>query len=206
MKFVLILILLVAISFAGEPPTHSTESSYEAKSYLHTRVGLGSGRYAPYDEDALDHNEHDIPLTALVDIEYGLKFKSKALDERLTFLLGARASYSLRFIEGIYTESTWDPDAKIEANLYSLFLTPGIAMDVTNNFSMYIQANVGATYITWYQDDVYKNNFWVFYLPVDFAGEYSFENDYSLTFGLNVQMPIYTGTAEMLFVGVRKTF
>jgi len=170
------------------------------------RGGLGKGRYAPYDKDALDHDEHYVPLTTLVDVEYGLKIETKTFDERWTFLLGARASYNLRFIEGIYTENTWDPDAKIKANLYSLFLTPGVAMDISNNFSIGIQANVGPTYITWYQDSVYKNNFWVFYLPVDFSGEYTFENNYSLTFGINVQMPIYTGTAETIFVGVRKIF
>ena len=177
-----------------------------AQSYLHTRFGLGWGRYAPYNKEELDVNEHNIKLGAIIDIEYGQKFVLKGANEKFALLLGGRFGYNLRIIEGTYTANTWDPNADIDAHMFSAFLTPGVSMKVSNRFSIFFQANIGPTFILWYQDQTYRNSFWVFYLPLDLGGEYKLKNDLSLTFGINVQMPIYTGTAETLMFGIRKEF
>ena len=63
-----------------------------------------------------------------------------------------------------------------------------------------------ASFINGYQDGAYRDSFWIFYLPVDFAGEYKLQDDMNIIFKTSVQMPIYTGTAETLFVGIGKGF
>ncbi|MCK5907660.1 MAG: outer membrane beta-barrel protein [Flavobacteriales bacterium] len=175
-----------------------------AQSYLHSRVGLGWGRYGPYDEEKLDVNEHNIKLGVIVDLEYGREFVLK--NEKFALLLGGRFGYNLRVIEGTFRENEWDPDADIDAHMFSAFLTPGASMKFNDRFSMFLQANVGPTFILWYQDGDFRDSFWVFYLPVDLGVEYQLKEDLNLTFGINVQMPIYTGTQETLMLGIRKEF
>jgi len=36
--------------------------------------------------------------------------------------------------------------------------------------------------------------------------KYKLKNKLNLTFSINMQMPIYTGTAETLMLGIRKNF
>lgn len=178
-------------------------ASLIAESYTHTRVGIGSGRYAPYDKEELNRDEHDFKFGAIIDFEYGEKFK---LNENFSFLLGAKAHYNLRKMEGTYTLNKHEPNAKIDAHVFGAYLTPGISMEVSKKFNLFLQANIGATFILWYQDDSYRDSFWVFYLPVDLGAEYKLKDDLSLTFGLNVQVPIYSSTAETVVLGLRKNF
>ena len=177
-----------------------------AQSYLHTRAGLGWGRYAPYNKEELDRNEHDFKLGVIVDAEYGRRFGLKGSDGRFSLLMGGRLHYNLRVLEGIYTKDRWEPDANINAHIFSAFLTPGASVRISNKFSIFLQVNVGPSFVLWYQDGEYMDSFWVFYVPIDVGGEYKLKDDLSLTFGINVQLPIYTGTAETLFLGIRKDF
>ena len=175
-----------------------------AQSYLHSRIGLGWGRYAPYDKDKLDVNEHNIKMATIVDFEYGQKFSLK--NKNFALLLGGRFGYNWRDIEGTFTENTWDPSDAIDAHMFSLFLTPGVSLKIKDKFCLYFQVNVGPTYILWYNDGKLVNTFWVFYLPVDLGLEYEIKENIDLTFGINVQMPIYTGTQETIMLGIRKSF
>ena len=177
-----------------------------AQTYLQASVGLGWGRYAPYNQKDLDRNEHDVKYGAIIDVELGRKLKLKGAAERFSLSVGARLSYNLRAIKGIYTINRWEPDANINAHIYSVFLTLGTSMRISNKFSVFLQGNIGPSYIQWYQEKIYKDSFWVFYLPVDVGAAYKLKDDLSLTFGLNVQMPIYTGTGETIFLGIRKEF
>ncbi len=76
-------------------------------------------------------------------------------------------------------------------------------MKLNDNFSIFLQAIVGLTFVLWYQDIEYKKSLWVFYLPVDLGLDYKFKDNLSLTFGINVQMPIYTGTQETIMLGIK---
>ena len=172
-----------------------------AQTYIQTRVGFGSGRYGPLNKNELDRNEHDFKYGAIVDIELGRKYGN----EKFAFLLGTRLQYNLRVLKGIYTVNRWEPDPNINAHVFGAFITLGITTKIFNKLSTSLQANVGGSYIRWYQDGVFKNSFWVFYLPIDGSFEYELKNNLNLVFGLSVQMPIYTGTAETLFLGIRKT-
>ena len=189
------LVIFILFVFLGH-------ESVMAQSYIHSRVGLGWGRYGPYDAEALDVNEHNIKFATIVDFEYGQKFVLK--NEKFALLLGGRFGYNWRNIEGTFTENTWDPEAAIDAHMFSAFVTPGISMKFNDRLGMFLQANVGPTYIRWYQDGELKNTFWVFYLPVDLGLEYKLKDDLNLTLGINVQMPIYTGTQETVMLGIRK--
>ena len=184
----------------------SAQQFLMAQSYLHTRVGAGWGRYAPYDKEALDHDEHYVNYALLADVEYGAELHIRGMYDNLSLLLGVRAGYNLRDIQGIYTKNRWEPDANITANMYSGFVTLGTSLQLSKNFSMFLQANIGPTYITWYQEGQYKDHFWVFYLPMDLGGTYKLQDDLFLTFGLNIQMPIYTGTQETFVIGIKKAF
>ncbi len=172
-----------------------------AQTYLQTRVGFGTGRYAPFNKSELDRNEHDFKYGAIIDVEIGRKYG----DKKVAFLLGTRLQYNLRALKGIYTINRWKPDANINAHIFGAFLTPGITTKISNKLSLSLQANIGGSYVRWYQEGVFKDSFWVFYLPVDTSFEYQLKDKLNLVLGISVQMPIYTGTAETFFLGIRKT-
>lgn len=177
-----------------------------AQHYLHVRVGFGWGRYAPIDKEKLLLDEHNVNLGIITDVEYGKRLLLKCADEKFSLSLGGRFSYNLRRIEGTFTSVTWDPYTKINAHVFSVFLTTGAAMRVSKKFNAFFQFNIGPDLVLWYQDQKYIDYFWVFYMPVDLGIEYMLKDDLRLTLAVNAQIPIYKSTAETIMFGVRKSF
>ena len=177
-----------------------------AEPYQHIRLGIGGGEYGPLDKNELDRDEHDFNYGAMIDFEVGRKFKLKNFDDKFSFLIGTRVGYTLRDLKGIYTINKQDKDANIKVDIYSLFLTPGVSMKISNRLSIFAQANIGPSYIRWYEAGTHKDSFWVFYLPIDIGGEYKLKKDLFLTAGINTQLPIYTSIADTIFLGIRKEF
>ena len=171
-----------------------------AQSFFHTRIGIGHGRFSPLDKEKLDVNEHEI-YGAIIDFEYGKQF---ALNDRFSLLLGIRNSYGFRSVEGTYTIVTWTDEHAANTHSISLYLTPGLSMELSEKFSMLFQVNLGPTYVLWKGDVTHANL--LFYVPLDLAAEYKLKNDLSFTFGINVQLPIYTSTQETIMLGLRKSF
>ncbi len=173
-----------------------------AQSYIQTRVGYVTGRYKALDKNVLDRDEHDFLGGAMFDIEYGRRLGN----EKISFLIGGRLQYSLRVLEGTYSANIWEPDADIKAHIPSIFLTIGGRAKIINKFNLLLQANIGPSYVLWYQDGKHTNSFWKFYLPIDTGIEYEFKDDWSLVGGVTVTPPIYLSTTVNYFFGLRKEF
>lgn len=173
-----------------------------AQSYVQTRLGYGTGRYKPLDKDKLNRDEHDFLGGGIFDVELGRSFGS----ERFSLLLGGRLQYSLRVLEGIYSENTSSPDVNINVHVVSVFFTIGGRVRIINKFNALVQVNIGPSYILWYQDGKYANSFWKFYLPLDGGFEYELKDSLSLVSGVSVVPPIYLSTTVNYFIGIRKEF
>ena len=182
------------------------QKQLKAQSYIQTRLGMGWGRYAPINKEELDRNEHDFKLGTIFDVEFGQKIGLKGSNEKFALLIGARLHYNLRLLEGNYTSETWEPEANINTHIFGFYVTPGVIMKISDRFNMFLQTNIGPSFVLWFQDGVFTNSFWKFYIPIDIGGEYKLKDDLNLTFGINVQLPIYYSTAETLFLGIKKVF
>ena len=121
-------------------------------------------------------------------------------------MIGARLSYTLRSLTGVYTVNRWDPDVDINAHMFSAYLTLGTLIKVSNKFKVFFQVNGGPTSVQWYESGQYKDSFVAYYLPIDIGAEYEIRDKVSLTFGFNVKAPLYKSTAEVMYVGIRKEF
>lgn len=190
MKFLIVFFMLVIFS----------PIQLRAQTYVQTRVGFGTGQYLPLNKNKLDRDEHDFKYGAIADVEVGRKYGT----EKFSSIVGIRLQYNLRALKGIYTVNRWEPDPNINVHVIGTFITTGITMKIVNKLSLSVQSNIGGSYVRWYQDGVFKDSFWKFYLPVDTSFEYELKENLNLVFGVSMQVPIYASTTETVFIGLKK--